>query len=130
MLVTDTHSLLYHVAGKTSRLGRRSRKLFEDADNSKTLIYVPTVVLWELTDRIKDGSLILPERFDQWCRQLAASGGYSIEPLYWEDINEARSLPFKDPFDCLITGTALRLNMPLITREQAIIDSGLIVTLW
>jgi len=30
----------------------------------------------------------------------------------------------------LIVGTALRLGMPLITKDEAIVDSGLVETIW
>ena len=53
----------------------------------------------------------------------------AIEPLEWQDIKEARLLPFRDPADCLIVGTAIRLGYPLITKDQEIVDSGLVETI-
>jgi prevent-host-death family protein len=50
--------------------------------------------------------------------------------VLWEDVNEARTLPFDDPFDCLIAGTAIRMGMPLITKDAAMCDSGLLETIW
>ncbi len=130
MFVTDTHALVYQLAGNYSRLGKRSRTLFADADEGQTVIHVPSCVLWEVADRVKDGTLVIPQRFDHWCRSLNSSAGFAIEPLLWEDVSEARNLPFKDPFDCLIAGTAIRLGLPLITRDRTITDSGLVETLW
>ncbi len=51
-------------------------------------------------------------------------------PLLWEDVNEARGLPFDDPFDCLIAGTAFRIGVPLITKDTVISESGLLETVW
>ena len=130
MFVTDTHPLVYQIARKYTRFGKRARKLFEDADQGRTVIYVPSCVLWEVADRVKDGTLVLPQRFDYWCRSLNASAGFIIEPLHWEDVNEARSFPFSDPFDCLIAGTATRLGLPLITRDLNIVESGMVETVW
>ena len=56
--------------------------------------------------------------------------GFQIQPLLWEDVNEARGLPFDDPFDCLIAGTALRIGVPLITKDTVISESGLLETVW
>jgi PIN domain len=53
------------------------------------------------------------------------SAGFAIMPLDWLDVEEARKLRFADPYDCLIAGTAIRLNMPLITRDHVIVDSKL-----
>jgi PIN domain nuclease of toxin-antitoxin system len=130
MYVTDTHALIWYTQPKKSRLGKRATSLFEEAERERTLIYVPSVVLWELADQLREGTLRLRQRFDQWCRALDAKQGFQIQPLLWEDVNEARGLPFGDPFDCLIAGTALRLGVPLITKDSAISESGLVETVW
>src|SRR5262245_31247080 len=130
MYVTDTHSLIYYADRKLSRLGKDARRIFQKADNQKTLIWIPTVVLWEIAQRLDDGSMKLAMSFDLWCRHLNSSGGFSIAALEWEDVHEARRFPFKDPFDCLIAGTAARLRMPLITKDSQISESGLTETIW
>ena len=130
MFVTDTHPVAYYSGGKHSKLSRRALQLFEDAQQAKVTIYIPTPALWELADLINVGRVELPPRFDYWCRNMETKTGFIIEPLTWADVNEARYLPFADPMDCLITGTALRLDHPLITKDQAIIDSRLVDTIW
>jgi len=128
MYVTDTHAFVHYSQRKISKLGRQSRRLFRNADAGKILIYVPTIVLWEIVR--PPGLLLHPDRLDSWCRHLNEGPGYTIAPLEWQDVNEARHLPFRDPADCLIVGTALRLGIPLITKDQAIVDSGLVETIW
>ena len=128
MYVTDTHPFAHHVQKKFSKLSRRCQRLFRDADEGKILVYLPTIVLWEMANR--RGLLEASQKFDVWCRGLNDGPGYAIEPLKWQDVNEARTLPFRDPADCLIVGTALRLGMPLITKDQDIVDSGLVETIW
>jgi PIN domain nuclease of toxin-antitoxin system len=130
MYVTDTHSLVYFAQSRPSTLGKMARRLFIDAEKGRTVIYVPAVTLWEVWARIKEGDLILPARFDHWCRGLEGSPGFAIAPLVWQVVDESRRFPFKDPFDCLIAGTATHLGMPLITRDTDIADSGLVETIW
>lgn len=130
MFITDTHSIGHFAAHKHSRLSRRSLQLFENAERGEVLIHVSTASLWEITGLIRLGRIKLPSRFDDWCKSLNAMRGFALEPLLWTDVNEARNLPFKDPFDSLIVGTAIRLGYPLITRDQAIVDSGLVETVW
>jgi PIN domain nuclease of toxin-antitoxin system len=130
MFATDTHPVAYYASQKHSKLSQRTLRLFEDAVESKTAIYVPTPALWEIHKLVKDEVIELPMRFDHWCRDLDSRGSFIIEPLTWHDVAEARQLPFRDPFDCLIAGTALRLGIPLITKDQVIVDSGLVETIW
>lgn len=130
MYVSDTHSLIYHAQSKPARLGKKARRLFLDAEDGKTVIYVPAVVLWEVWARVKEGDFNLPMRFDHWCHGLDASPGFAVAPLGWQVVDESRRFPFKDPFDCLIAGTAAHLGMPLITKDTNISDSRLIETVW
>ena len=46
--VTDTHALLFHAAGG-SRLGARAKSLFAAAEERNAIVYVPMVVIWEVT---------------------------------------------------------------------------------
>lgn len=39
-------------------------------------------------------------------------------------------LQFRDPFDALICASAADLSLPLVTRDTAIEDSGLVRTVW
>ena len=112
MYVTDTHALIWYTQPTKSRLGKRATSLFEKAEEERTLIYVPSVVLWELADQLRQGTLRLRQRFDHWCRALDSKKG------------------FHDPFDCLIAGTALRMGVPLITKDTVISESGLVETVW
>jgi PIN domain nuclease of toxin-antitoxin system len=130
MFVTDTHALVYHAEQKPSYLGKASRRVFQEADNNETMIYVPTVVLWELSQRALKGQFSFPVPFDLWCRELSAAPGFSIVPLEWQHVQEARGLSFNDPFDCLIAGTAIQLGIPLITKDAEIRESGLVETIW
>jgi PIN domain nuclease of toxin-antitoxin system len=104
--------------------------LFTKADRGEVVIHVPTASLWEVAVLAKADVIELPTRFDRWCRSLGGSAGFALEPLLPEDVNEARHLPFPDPFDCLIAGTAIRLGVPLLTKDETIADSGLVETVW
>ena len=130
MYVTDTHPIANYAGRKYSKLSRRVFEIFEDAHAGRIVISVPTVALWEITDLLTADAVRLPARFDHWCRDLAKEDGFMLEPLLWQDVSEARHLPFHDPMDRLIVGTAIRLDLPLITKDQAIVDSGLVETIW
>jgi PIN domain nuclease of toxin-antitoxin system len=130
VFVTDTHALVHYVEQRLSRIGKDARRIFNQAEENKTLIYIPSPVLWEISRHLADGVFAFPMPFDRWCRHIEEHTGFSITPLDWPDINEARYLPFQDPFDCLIAGTAVRLGMPLITKDAEIRESALVETIW
>ena len=130
MYVSDTHAFIYFAQRKHALLGPKARRLFMQADEGKCLIYIPAIVLWEVATLVARNYIQIPQRFDHWCRSIENSPGFTVAALEWLDVDEARKLPFPDPFDCLIAGSAIRHQMPLITRDRAIIDSRLIETIW
>jgi PIN domain nuclease of toxin-antitoxin system len=130
MYVTDTHALLFFAQKKYARLSSKATRLFKDADAGRVHIHVPTIVLWEIALLVTRRNLVIPQRFDYWCRSIENSPGFDIAPLDWLDVDAARKLPFQDPYDCLIAGTAIRLEVPLITRDETIAESGLVETFW
>ena len=130
MYVADTHALVHYSFIKKSSLGKNARKAFERADAGQTIIFIPSVVLWEISLLAELGRLHLRHSFEHWCRALDSKPGFSIVSLEWLDIKEARHLPFSDPMDCFIAGTALRLDAPLITRDREITESKRVQTIW
>jgi len=130
MYVSDTHSLVYHILNKKSRLGKNANRIFLQAESSRAVVVVPSIVLWEVVLLIESGRLRLHQSFEHWCRALQNHRGFNIVALDWLEVNEARNVSLTDPFDRLIVGTAVRLDMPLITRDQQIVESGLVQTIW
>jgi predicted nucleic acid-binding protein len=54
-----------------------------------------------------------------------------MEPLLPEDVDEARALAgLRDAFDRMIAGTALRLGLPLLTRDEAMTQLTRLRTWW
>jgi PIN domain nuclease of toxin-antitoxin system len=130
MYVADTHALVHYSFVRKPLLGKNARRIFERADEGEVMIFIPSVVVWEISMLAELGRLRFSQTFEQWCRSLDNKPGFSIVSLEWLDIKEARLLPFSDPVDCFIAGTALRLEVPLITRDREIVDSNLIQTVW
>ena len=129
--VTDTHALVLYAIGKTARLGRKALRAFAQAERRRATIYIPTVCFFELSLLLESGKLSSNMSFPEWKTRVEQSGLFVVEPLVWEDIEEARSLQaLVDLFDRLISGAANRLHSPLITRDSQIVESRMVETVW
>jgi len=128
--VTDTHALVYYASEKWNKLGSRARKIYKAADDEKAVIHVPVVCLWEVVLLMEAGRVRLSPSFPEWCRSLERKPTFIIEPLDWMDVDEARAAGYDDPFDRLIVGTARRLKLPLLSKDERISESGLVEVIW
>ena len=129
--VIDTAPLVATLAGTARDLGRRARKEIDVASRGKGRIGVPSLCLFEIAQLEERGRLRLRMSFADWCDLIRESQVFSIVPLDLEHVVEARSLPaLVDPFDRLIAGTALALDVPLLTPDRRIGASGRLRVIW
>lgn len=127
MFVTDTHPLVWYSTGKHTHLSRKVLTAFQKAETSETLIYIPAVVFWEIALLENLGKIKLNERFDRWADNLLANNNFEIVPLETSIISQSVGYNFNnDSFDKIIVASAAELDVPLITKDTAIIESNLI----
>ena len=129
--VTDTHPFVFYSTGLTKKLGRQALRAFTRAERRQVTIYIPTVCFFELALLLESNKLRSSLSFPEWKKRVDERGSFIVEPLVWEDIDQARLLPrLSDPFDRLIAGMANRIGCPLITRDDQIAQSRQVATLW
>jgi PIN domain nuclease of toxin-antitoxin system len=129
--VTDTHPLVFYAAKKLDRLSRRCMRIFRRAEQGRDVVHVPTVCFFEIALLIERGRIQSNVSFESWYALVGQQPGFRIEPLIWEDVREARALAsLADPFDRLITGTAVRIGVPLLTNDDRIHASRLVPVVW
>ena len=128
--VTDTHTLLFHAAGG-SRLGARARSLFAAAEERNAIVYVPMAVIWEVTLLARAVRVNLHRPVRSFFADLFSNPSYQPHGLDASQIFEAGELrSLRDPFDALICAAARDLDLPLITRDEAITGSAQLTTIW
>lgn len=128
-LVVDTHAIVWHLSGQERRLSARARRAFSTAESGRSRIHVPVAVLMELVLLEQMGRLRISYR--ELREQLVLRPGFPLEAMTPEDVDEARGLGvLVDPFDRLISGTALRLGLPLMTNDSLITNSKRVKTYW
>ncbi len=131
MFVTDTHSLVWYFNGKYSSLSSKSLLAFQRAENSEIVIYIPSVVFWEVALLEKRGRIVLKEGFEKWSRKILSKNGFAIAHLETEIIAKSVGYNFnEDPFDAAIVATAIEFQIPLITKDVAITESNLVEIYW
>jgi len=125
--VVDTHALIWFLEGN-KRLGAEARQILRD-ENQHLLI--PSIVLAEAKDLAAKGKTRLT--FEEVLEAMS-DPRCLIYPL---DIAVVRAMPHRlDIHDAIICATALVYHKTvheeatLITRDEAIIKSKLVQTVW
>jgi PIN domain nuclease of toxin-antitoxin system len=128
--VTDTHPLIFHASGG-KKLGKRAASHFAACERREALLYVPAVVLWELSLLVRIGRVPLEGTFSAFCDTLFSNPAFQPLELTVDQVRMAHDrTPNNDPFDALICSAAASMALPLVTREASIVDSGMVRVLW
>jgi PIN domain nuclease of toxin-antitoxin system len=128
--VTDTHPLIFHAAGG-GRLGQKAKAHFAAAEQRDALIYVPAAVIWEVSLLARAVKINLHRPVRAFFDDLFSNPAYQPHDLDALQVFDADELRFtRDPFDALVCAAARDLGLPLITRDVAIQDAGVVPTLW
>lgn len=129
--VTDTNALIYRAAGPTRRLSRRAIEHFDACDRQEALLFVPAAVIWELSLLARVGQVHLGRSTRAFFTDLFSNPAYQALEITPEQVYDASELGLtRDPFDGLIVAAARALDLPLITRDEAIRASGSVRVLW
>ncbi len=127
--VTDTHALVWYF-GKSKKLPKKIETIFDEALDRKTAIWVPVVVLWELSLLAKRGKIRLNKSLESFVGEVFANSLQLLD-LTPEDILLAHALNFSnDPFDTLIVAMTQRLGCPLLTGDTVIQSQQTCDWLW
>ncbi len=128
-LVSDTHAILYHAADGR-KLGPAAAMHFEDCEEQAAILYVPAAVIWEITLLARAGKIDLGRSSQRFFDDLFSNPAYQPVDLTPEQIYLAEEIrPNEDPFDALICAAARSLDLPLLTCDAAIEESGM-DTIW
>ncbi|MFQ5638396.1 MAG: type II toxin-antitoxin system VapC family toxin [bacterium] len=124
--VTDTHALVRYLNGDKV-YNDTVHSIFEEADQGKNIILIPSVVLFEigyLSEKRR-----IPITLHNMSSILEDSLNYIEARLSIEIINaafEIKDIP--ELHDRLIAGTAYYLSLPLITNDKVILKSRYVTT--
>jgi PIN domain nuclease of toxin-antitoxin system len=129
--VTDTHPLVFWASDRKNRLGKRARRIFQEAEIGKHSIAVPIIVLEETARLIERKVVQLSVSFRRWAEELDRSANFQVQPYTIEILLESVALTaIRDPTDRAIVASARQLRCPLITADELIREGTWTDTVW
>ena len=131
VFVTDTHPIVWYATNKYSSLSKKVLRAFQQADDGENLIYVPTVVFWEIAVLEKLDKIRLQDGFAKWSTSLLNQAGFAEAVFDASIVKESIAYNFNDDiFDAAIVATAVALDFPLISKDVLITTSNLVEVYW
>ena len=126
--VTDTHSLIWYLT-EDKKLGKNALSIFNDADNGKAIIIVPTIVLAEIISicEKKRVELKIREVLDKIKNSLNYIP-YNLDVETLEKVISIKNIP--EIHDKIIVAISLLTNSKLITKDKEIVNSKLVEAIW
>ena len=129
--VTDTHPLVFWASDRKQRLGKRARRIFQEAEQGKHTIIVPVVVLEETARLVEKQVVRLAVPFRRWADELDRSANFQVQSYTIEILLESVALvAIRDPADRAIVATTRHLRCPLITADEFIQEGKWVDTVW
>jgi PIN domain nuclease of toxin-antitoxin system len=130
--VIDTHALIWHLLSQ-SNLSPKVRDILVQADRGKVEVIIPTIVLVEIVYLAEKGRVA--QNLVQAVLQLLQGSGdnYQTVPLDLAVVQSLAQIPrdvVPDMPDRIIAATAFSLNLPLLSRDQAITRATKIKVVW
>ncbi|MBK7750589.1 MAG: type II toxin-antitoxin system VapC family toxin [Candidatus Obscuribacter sp.] len=119
LLVTDTHPVIYFFCDGGRRLSKKALTAFREAvSGTKTVLFVPVPVLWELSILVENGDIELDMAFSDWIDNLFRYPAINPLPFDVDIVKVFHDVRFhNDPFD-RAPATALQMDLPLISNDQ------------
>jgi len=125
--VTDTHPLVWYFLDDES-LSSNALNAFQRSER-EGIIIVPAVVLAEVMFIAKKGRIALS--FEETLRLIEESENFEVAPLDVAILKIADKIEADlEMHDRIIVATALHYEATLITKDERIILSGIVPTLW
>lgn len=126
--VTDTHALIWYLGG-SQLLGANARAAFDRALGGNGEIQIPAIVIAELVMLAEKRRVVLD--LETIIGALGKNPRFHLTPLTSEIALATRTLNLlNDIHDRLIVAQAKSDDAVLITRDEAIIASQLVPTVW
>jgi len=125
--LADTVAIIRHFAN-VGKIGKAAKLILQDSDSGKNTILISIISIVEilyLSERNK-----IPLDFEDVRRKILPLDNYRIVDLDFDIVETAKTVQGLELHDRLIVSTSLSLNVPILTSDQIIKDSGQVDVIW
>jgi len=128
LYVSDTHSLIWFLTDD-KRLGKKAKDIFEKADLGEVIVIIPSIVLAESVHICEKKRATI--EFQTVLDKIKESANYINYNLDIKVVTEIANMTKpRDIHDRIIIATARMDKAKLISKDEAIIKSELVDTIW
>lgn len=122
-MILDTHAWVFYASG--AHLAKRGLHRIERARKAGCL-QIAAVTLWEVALLGHERKIRFALPIGEWFREALARTEVTVAALDAQIAIDASRLVhlLRDPADCQIAGTALRVGVPLATRDARLIENA------
>ncbi len=130
-VLADSHAIVWHLQGSERLSPTAASALIEAETTDGLVVSIATLIdLWYVTQTTRKlTSVNLGELRDA----LESSPALTLQPIDIAVVDATTAIArdvLTDPWDRFIVGTARALDVPLVTKDRAIRESGLVTTIW
>ena len=132
-IAIDTVALLAYLVNKHSE---KAEKIFEEVENAKITLLIPSIVIGEMIYTILKGREIFGNQIEKnkiefILETLYQNPSFKITGLTYEGWTKFMGLTIPELHDRMIVATCLQEEVrKIITKDEEIIKSGLLDTIW
>jgi len=130
-VLADSHAILWQSQRSPELSDVAADALLEAEETDGVVVSVASLIdLWYVTKTTK---AITDAELAELRETISASPELSLHPIDEDVADATTAIPrdlLSDPWDRFIVATAKVLDVPLVTRDQAIRDSKLVATIW
>ena len=122
-LVLDTHVFLWLINGDKDLSSKGTEVILKNAEDGS--IALSAISLWEISMLYARRRILLNQPCLNWINRSLEAPGIVLCPLTPEIAVESSTLPgifHGDPADRIIVATARVLSVPLVTKDQRILN--------
>jgi len=131
MIVIDTHVWLWWISNPEN-LAANAGEAIEKAVNDSSII-ISSISVWETALLVEKGRLKLSVDIIDWVRKSESLPFIRFVPVDNTIALRSVALPgnfHSDPADRIITATAMTMGLPLVTKDDKILDYPHVETIW
>ena len=130
--VVDTQGILWHLA-EDRHLSRRARRILDSAEEGRTQILVPSIVLVEAIFLMQRQRIPKSRVLQLFELSEDTDANFYVVPLNMavaRAVSDFGPAAIPDMPDRIIAATARALDVPLITVDPIITESELVEVIW